>query len=589
MERSEVQERYKWNVADIFASDEEWERAFGALEGEIDFKTFQGTLNTAENILAFMRAEDALSVSAMRVYLYAFLKHDEDVRVTKYQNYLAKVFSFFTKFETATAFAMPEITALPDDKLLSLASDPKLADYDYLLSTVIKRKKHILSEKEERLLAEAGEALSASGDVFEMLDSAEMDFPEIEHDGKREKLSHGLYSVIMNGKDRALRKTAFERYYSAYEKLIHTLATTYYGNVKKDIFYQKARGYRSCLEMSLYGEDVSSDVYRNLVEAANGSLPLLHRYMADRKKALGFDELHMYDLAVPLVEDADLRLSYEEAYEVVLKGLAPLGREYAELLKRGRDERWIDVCETAGKRSGAYSISAYGVHPYVLLNYQKTTHDVFTIAHEMGHSIHSYFSQSAQPYAKSDYKIFVAEVASTVNEVLLYRYLKQTATDPKQKKYLLNYFMDMVRTTFYRQTQFAEFEECAHVKAESGEPLNKDNLSDEYFKINKKYYGDAVALDSQIAIEWARIPHFYRSFYVYQYATGIASAVAIADRIIREGDRAVADYFAFLSGGCKTDPVSLLKIAGVDLTKKEAFHAIISEFEETLAEFERLL
>lgn len=589
MDRKEVESRYKWKTSDIFAGDEEWEKAYSLLEGKLDFSKWKGRLSDAENVLAYFRAEEELSVESMKVYLYAFLKHDEDVRESKYNSYLSKIVNFFTRFGAETAFAIPELTALSDESLDAFMQDERLKDYDYFFARLKARKKYTLSEAEERILAQAGEPLSAAGDVFEMLDNAELNLPEIEFEGEKLTLSHGLYSVIMNGKDREKRKEAFGLYYGAYRKIINTLATTYYGNVQKDIFFKNVRGYSSCLDMALFEEDVEKYVYDNLIDAVNGATPLMHRYMALRKKILGFDEMHMYDIYPSLVEDAELKLTYEEAYELVLKGLAPLGKEYGALLKKGRDEGWIDVCETEGKRNGAYSIGIYGNHPYVLLNYQKTTHDVFTIAHEMGHSLHSWFSNLNQPYAKSEYKIFVAEVASTVNEVLLLKYLLKTTKDKQLKKYLLNYFMDMIRTTLFRQTQFAEFEERAHALAESREPLNKDNLSKLYFDINERYYGEAVTYDRDIEIEWARIPHFYRSFYVYKYATGITAAIAIAGKILKEGEAAVSNYFRFLSGGCSTDPVSLLKIAGADLTKKETFAAAIGEFEAALEEFENLV
>lgn len=588
MERKDVQEQYKWKVSDVFESDEAWETAFLALDGRLDFEKYKGTLGSAEGMLAFFRAEEALTVDAMRVYLYAFMKHDEDVRETKYNSYLARVMNFFTRLDEATAFATPELTALPDETLDKFIADPRLKDYDYMLTRIKAQKEHVLSEKEERILAQTGEALSSAGDVFEMLDNAELNLPEIEYEGEKLPLSHGLYSVIINGKDREKRKEAYELYYSAYRKIINTLATTYFGNVKKDMFYQKVRGYKSCLEMALFEEDVDRSVYDNLVKTVGKYTPVMHRYIALRKQLMGLDTMYMYDIYPSLVENAELKLSYEEAYELVLKGLSPLGEEYNALLRRGRDERWIDVCETEGKRSGAYSIGIFGNHPFVLLNYQKTTHDVFTIAHEMGHSIHSYFSNSCQPFAKSDYKIFVAEVASTVNEVLLLKYLLQTTQDKQLKKYLLNYFIDMIRTTLFRQTQFAEFEERAHAMAEGGEPLNKDNLSQLYRSLNEKYYGAAVVHDDNIAIEWARIPHFYRSFYVYKYATGITAAICIANKILNEGKPAVENYFKFLSGGCSTDPVSLLKLAGADLTKEETFLAAMEEFEEALNEFTQL-
>ena len=588
MERKEVETQYRWKTEDIFGSDEAWEAAFAALETMPDVSSFRGNLNTAENVAAYFALTDAYEIRLMRVYLYAFLKHDEDVRVTKYNAYVAKVMSLFTRYGAETSFAVPELTALPEETLAAIAADERLKDYDYSLKRLIARKKYVLSEKEELILAQTSEPLSVAGDVFDMLDDAELNLPYMVYQGKRVRLSHGLYSVIMSGSDREARAKAFKKYYSAYEKIINTLATTYYGNVKKDIFYKNVRGYESCLQAAIFEEDVSRDVYDNLVSAVDTYAPVMHRYMEVRKKTLGLDEMHMYDLPIPLVEDAELRLSFEDAFELVLKGLSPLGEEYNALLRKGRDERWIDVCETEGKRGGAYSIGIYGNHPYVLLNYQQTTHDVFTIAHEMGHALHSYFSNANQPYAKADYKIFVAEVASTVNEVLLLKYLLHTTEDKKLKKYLLNYFMDMIRTTLFRQTQFACFEQEAHAMAERGEPLNKDNLSDLYYSLNKKYYGDALTHDKQIAIEWARIPHFYRSFYVYKYATGITAAIAIAGKILSEGKPAVERYFEFLKGGCSTDPVSLLKGAGADLTDKETFASAMREFEAALAEFESL-
>ncbi len=586
MQRNEIDKKYLWNTADIFESEEAWEKAFSALENPQFAKKYKGTLNRAENILSYFRAEEEYEIALMRVYLYAHMKHDEDVSNSKYSSALQKVIQLFTRLGSETAFVIPEISSLKEEYLVAFSKDKSLADYDYFFKRLVEKKKHVLSEKEERILAEVQEPLSTAFEVFEMLDNAEVDFPEIEYEGKTQRISHGLYSVILNGGDREKRREVFEKYYSAYRKIVGTLAATYYGNVKQDIFMKNMRGFKTSLEMALFEEDVDASVYKNLVNCVNDATPVMHRYMALRKKMMGLDEMHIYDIFPPLVENADLRLSYEDAYETVIKGLAPLGSEYSELLKKGRDERWIDVYETPGKKSGAYSTSVFGVHPFVLLNYQKTTHDVFTIAHEMGHSIHSYFSQREQPYAKSDYKIFVAEVASTVNEVLLLKYLLNTTKDKTLEKYLVRYFLEMFRTTLFRQTQFAEFEETAHAMAEKGEPLNKDNLSELYYELNKKYYGDALFHDKDIEIEWARIPHFYNSFYVYKYATGITAAVAIADKILKEGEPAVKKYFEFLSGGSKTDPVSLLKIAGADLTAKETFASVMKEFEEYLNKLE---
>lgn len=589
MERSEVKREDKWNTQDVFENDEAWEQTYSALEQKIDFEKYRGTLNSAERILEYFRTQEEYEIEMMRAYLYAHLKHDEDVRNTKYGAYLSKIINLATRFSAATSFAVPEISALSDSALTALASDERMKDYDYTLTRLIAEKKHILSEKEEKLLAQASEPLNTAYLVFEMLDNAEMNFPEMEYEGKTEKITHGLYSIILSGTDREKRKEVFEKYYSAYRNHVNTIAITYYGNVKSDIFTQTVRGYKSCLDMALFHEDVDRSVYENLLKKVGENVPLMHRYMEDRRKTLGYDKLHMYDLMVPIVENADLKLTFEEAFDLVVKGLAPLGEEYSALLKKGRKDGWIDVYETEGKRNGAYCIGVYGNHPYVLLNYQQTTHDIFAIAHEMGHAIHSYYSGKNQPYAKAEYKIFVAEVASTVNEVLLLKYLKNTTTDADLKKYLLSYFIDMIRTTLFRQTQFAEFEERAHAMAEAGEPLNKDNMSELYYGLNQKYYGDAIVHDKEIEIEWARIPHFYNSFYVYKYATGIISAITIANKILSEGESAVKRYFEFLSAGCKTDPVSLLKIAGADLTTDEPFDAAMQEFKTALEEYEALM
>ncbi len=588
MERKDVAQEYKWKTDGLFASDEAWEEQFSALEKGGDFSRFQGTLNNAESILAFFRAEEEFEGKLLTCYLYAHLKHDEDVRVSKYGAYLSKVISLFSKMGAQTAFAVPELSALPDEQILSLAREEKLRDYDYFLTRLVAEKKYILSEKEEKLLAQASDVTDTAGDVFNMLNDAELNLPDIEYKGEKTPLTHGLYALILSENDREKRAEVFKTYYAAFERILNTLATTYYANVKRDIFYKTVRGYDSCLQMALFGEDVDRSVYDNLIRTVGEYTPLMHRYIADRKKLLGYEELHPYDMMLPLVEDAELKLSYEEAFSLVKEGLAPLGKEYGELLEKGKNEGWIDVYETEGKRSGAYSVCTYGNHPYVLLNYQQTTHDVFTIAHEMGHALHSYYSTKNQPASKAEYKIFVAEVASTVNEVLLLKHLKNTTTDGELKKYLLNYFLDMIRTTLFRQAQFAEFEEQAHALAEGGEPLNKENLSELYLSLNKKYYGESLRHDEQVSHEWARIPHFYRSFYVYKYATGIISAITIANGILKEGESAVKRYREFLSSGCKSDPVSLLKIAGVDLTTEVPFQTAMEEFRSTLEEFESL-
>ena len=589
MKRNEVKTEYKWKLEDIFATDEEWEKEFARLEKEIDFSSFAGKLNDSDTLLKFFKTDDEFGKAFEKLAVYASMKHDEDSAVSKYAAYDAKIYSMYTKYATSQAFFSPEMAKQSDEYLLSLVNDKRFADYDYVLKRIIKGKPHTVSEQEEKLVSQAGEVFYNFRETFSMIDNLEVPLPEIEFEGKKVKLSHGLYGIILRSDDRKKREEAYNKYYAAYNSLINTITTAYNGNVKADIFYSRVYKYGSCLEKALFGEDVDRSVYENLLNTVDKNLTVLHRYVSDRKKILGYDKLYFYDMYTPLVEGAELKLGYDEAYDYVIKGLEPLGKDYQALLKKGHDERWIDVEETDGKRSGAYSTGAYGVHPYVLLNYQPDLDNVFTIAHEMGHSLHTHFSSLNQPYAKSSYKIFVAEVASTVNEVLLLKYMLKNTKDEKFKKYLLNFYLDMIRATLFRQTMFAEFEYAAHEKAEKGEPLTKEGLCEIYAEIGKKYYGKSIEHDYNISCEWARIPHFYTAFYVYKYATGIISAMNIANRILTEGDKAVRDYFKFLSGGSSTDPVSLLKLAGVDLSTDKPFNFAMKEFENTLKEFERLM
>ena len=593
MERNEVEEKYRWATEEIFPSYDAWKEAKDAMEKEYaDYEgEFKGKLGNKESLLALFSKEYEGMRKLEKLFLYASMKRDEDLRNAKWNSAVSSMMSLYSKFMAKTAFIDPELTALPEEKLKEYIADKDFADYDYLLQKIEKSKKYVLSEGEERLLAMAAEVTDGYHDVFSMLDNADLNLPEATFEGKTEKITHGGYGVALRKGNATERKEWFEKYYGAYIRLIHAISQTYYGNVKKDVFFCRARGYASCLEMALHGEDVPKSVYENLIEAVDGALPLMHRYIALRKKVLGLKEQHMYDIYMPLVENADIGVSYEEAYDIVVEGLAPLGKDYQALLRRAKDERWIDVCETEGKKSGAYSTGSYDTHPYVLLNYQRTTNEIFTIAHEMGHSIHTYKSSAAQPYPKADYTIFLAEIASTVNEVLLLKHLLKSARekgDKKTEKFLLNYYMDMIRTTLFRQSQFAEFEQIVHKMAEDGEPLTDENLCATYYGLNKKYYGDAIIHDKEISYEWARIPHFYRSFYVYKYATGIISAISIAHRVLTEGESAVKDYFSFLSGGSCTDPVSILKRAGVDLTAKAPFETAMKEFEETLEAFEKI-
>ncbi len=583
-----MDKRYTWATEEIFASVEEWNKSFEEVSDNLDFSKYKGKLCDKSEFLKCMKEEEQLSRKVDKLSVYAMMKHDENTKDSTFDALLSKITSLGAKFGENTAFILPELTSLPEQTLNDFISDKSLSEYDYFLKGILKEKAHVLTENEERLLSMSGETLSSFRDIFTKIDNADLPLATINHAGQKIKLSHGTYGVIMHGEDRKLRKKAFDKYYGAYISLINVISSTYYGNVKKGVFLAKAKKYNSALEKALSSEDVAPVVYDNLIKTVGNALPLMHEYMREKKKLLGLKKMYMYDVYVPVVEGAELKLDYDEAYDLVIKGLSPLGEEYSNLLKKAHDQRWIDVYEGDGKRSGAYSVAVFDTHPYVLLNYQKTTHDVFTIAHEMGHSIHSYFSNRTQPYSKADYRIFVAEVASTVNEVLLIRYMLATEKDKKLKKYLLSYLLEMIRTTLFRQTQFAEFESFAHNSVENGQPLTKENLSEKYLELNKKYYGDAVVSEGNIKYEWARIPHFYRAFYVYKYATGIISALAIADRILAEGDVAVKEYFEFLSSGGKDGPVELLKIAGVDLTSEKPFLSAFKVFKDTLEEFKSL-
>ena len=592
MERKDIAQQLKWQTTDIFPCDEAWEEEFKAVEseyGNYDFSVFKGKLGDKATLLTCFRLIDTISRRIEKLYLYAHLRHDEDLRVSKYTSASAQMGAMISKIFAEFSFIEPELTSLDDSVLQGFIADPDFAEYDYKLRKIAGAKAHVLSEAEEKLLTLGGDVMRDFQGVFSMLNNANLNLPKATLNGEEVQMSHGLYGVALHGMNGAERKEWFEKYYDAFIKLIDAIAQTYYSNVKKDVFYKTVRNYESCMAMAMDGEDVQPIVYENLIKAVHEALPIVHEYISLRKEVTGLEEQHMYDIYVPLVENAEIKMPFEEAYNLVIEGLAPLGKDYQALLKKGRDERWIDVCENEGKRSGAYSSGVYETHPYVLLNYQETTNDIFTIAHEMGHALHTYKSNETQPYAKADYTIFLAEIASTVNEVLLLKHLYKNTEDKNLKKYLLNYYMDMIRATLFRQSQFAEFEQIAHAKAEAGEPLTKESLCAVYYQLNKDYYGDGIIHDEQIAYEWARIPHFYNSFYVYKYATGITSAISIVKRILTEGQPAVDDYFKFLSSGGCTDPVTILKGAGIDLTTDAPFKAAMEEFKNTLEEFKSLL
>ncbi len=580
--------KYEWAIEDIYCTKEQFEEELLQVENQIDFSAYKGKLDKKDCFLACQKKLESLSRKLEKLSVYAMMNHDVDTASSEFDAMISKTTSLCVKFSEKCAFIVPELLSLDESVLLSYINDKDLNEYDYYLKGLLKDKAHVLSESEESILANLGDVFSSFKDIFTKLDNADLPLGEIEHNGEKIELTHGTYGVILHGEDRALRKKAFKSYYQAYKSLINTISATYAGNVKKNVFSAKTRKYNSVLDKALSSEDVDKKVYEKLLKSVNNALPLLHQFIKAKKQVLDYNEMHMYDIYAPITKGGELKLDYEDAYDLVIKGLEPLGKEYKDLLLLAKDNRWLSVYETKNKRSGAYSVCVYDTHPYVLLNYQKTTHDVFTIAHELGHSMHSYFSNKNQPYAKADYKIFVAEVASTVNEVLLVKYLLKTAKDESVKKYLLVYLMDMIRTTIFRQTQFSEFEEFAHSQVEKGIPLTKDSMNEYYLSLNEKYYGKDIIHEEEKKFEWSRIPHFYRAFYVYKYASGLISALAIADRILTEGESAVKDYFAFLSSGGSDSPVELLKIAGVNLMEDQPYERAFKVFEDALREFNDL-
>ncbi len=587
--RNQIPEQYKWDLSHIFATAQDWENCFAELSTKYqDLASYQGKLGNKATLLQYLKESDKIDLKLSQLYCYAFMSYNEDAQDGERQARFMRVYSLLTQYSAAMAFVSPELSAQPDEYLKDCIADPNFADYDVSLKSILDNKAHILSAEEETLMANVGAFSGQFQEVFNRLDSGDIHFDSITVDGKEVQLGHGTYSMCLQHKDQQVRRQAFETYYKGYIDKINTISGLYEGSVKADWFRAKSRKFSSTMEMALFNEQVDKKVYDNLIKCMHNSFEPLHNYIGLRKRLMGVDTLHMYDLYTSIFDDVDISCDYEEACELVLKGLAPLGEDYLDVVRHAFANRWIDVHETPTKRSGAYSMGVPGVHPYMLLNYQKTTHDIFTIAHEMGHSMHTYYSCKNQPLAKQEYKIFVAEVASTCNEVLLLKYLLKTTTDEKLKKYLLQYYLDMLRTTMYRQAMFAEFEQISHDIVEKGMPLTADVMCQKYLELNKMYYGEHVEHDSQIAYEWARIPHFYRAFYVYKYSTGIISAVCIAEKILSEGETALANYKKFLGLGGSMDPVSELKVAGVDLTSEEPFQIVAKSFADTLAELESL-
>lgn len=590
--RSEADPKYTWALEDVYANNDVWKADLEkarALPAQL--AAYKGHLgDSAQKLLEFLQLGDGISVLFDSLYGYAQRRSDEDTANSLYQGMTSQAMSAMVAVDAASSFETPELLAIPDDKLEQFYKDePALETYRLALTRIRSKRAHILSDAEEKLLAAAGEMSQAPDSVYSVFADADLKFPSAtDKDGNSHPVTHGTYIPLMHSADRVLRKSAFASLYSVYGQFRNTAAALLSAQAKQLKFYADARKYDSTLQASLDGNYVPTEVYTNLISAVHENMAPMYRYVDLRRKLLGVDELHMYDLYTPIVSDVDVNIPYEEAKQTVYDALACMGDDYRAILKEGFDNRWIDVYENVGKCSGAYS-AGLRKHPYVLLNYSGTLDSMFTLAHEMGHAIHSYLSNKHQPVAYSNYSIFVAEVASTCNEALLMQHLLKTTKDKKRRAYLINYFLEQFRTTLYRQTMFAEFELEINRRNERGESLTAESLNALYHELNHQYFGDDIVIDKEIDLEWARIPHFYYDYYVYQYATGYSAAIALSRRILKEGAPAVKDYIHFLSGGCSTDPISLLRGAGVDMASTAPIHDALQLFDELITEMEQLM
>ncbi|MBO8159905.1 oligoendopeptidase F [Thermosyntropha sp.] len=590
--RQEISEEYKWKLSDMYPDEKSWYDDYSKVEkllGEIE--KYKGRLgNSAEELLLAIKLSEEVERLAEKLYVYARMKRDEDNTLSSSQVLCDRAEMLGVKVNSQLAFMVPEMMNIADETLDRFLEEPELTLYRHYFDELRRRKKHILSENEEKILAMSADIGFAASNIFSMLNNADIKFPIIKDEkGQEIELTKGNFGRFMESHDREVRKAAFKGLYSSYEKLKNTLAATLNASVKRDIFYARVRGYSSALEASLDQDNVKVEVYENLIAAVHRHIDALHKYIALRKKILGLDEIHMYDLYVPLVKEYKKEYEYNKAKELVLEGLSILGGDYINQLKKGMESSWIDVYENEGKTGGAYSWGCYDSHPYVLLNYDNRLDDVFTLAHEMGHALHSYYSNTSQPYVYSQYPILLAEVASTVNESLLLDYMLKNTNDEKEKLYLINHYLEEFRGTVYRQTMFAEFEKIVHEKVEKGEPVTVDEFCRIYRDLNRFYYGDEVVLDDEIALEWARIPHFYTAFYVYKYATGFSAATAIKQHITQEGEEAVKRYMEFLQAGGSDYPLNILKRAGVDLTTSAPVEEALKYFASLVDKMESIL
>ncbi len=591
-QRSDIPEKDKWAIEDMYATDEAWEQDLArAKEMPEKIASYKGLLSTdSAKLLEYLRADDDMTVLLESLINYAQRRNDEDTRDAKYQDMVSRLEMLFVDISGAAAFVTPEILSIDDNTMERFFREqPEMELYRLCIDRVRRKRAHILSEAEERIMALTGEMTGSPDNIFSMFNDADLKFPDAtDKDGNKHQVTHGSYIPLMHSNDRELRKSAFESLYGVYENFRNTSAAVLASQVKCLTFRARARKYDSTLQAALDGNEVPVEVYKQLIEAVHENMHYMYKYVKLRKKLLGVDELHAYDLYAPIVSDIEVTIPFEQAKQEVYDSLAPMGEDYRAIFSQGIKDRWIDVYENEGKRSGAYSAGAR-VHPYVLLNHKDTLDSEFTLAHEMGHAIHSYLSNKNQPVVYADYVIFVAEVASTCNESLLMQHLLRITTDKKRRAYLINYFLEQFRTTLYRQTMFAEFELMINEKAENGESLTADVLCELYRQLNILYYGEDIVIDHELDMEWARIPHFYYNYYVYQYATGFSAAIALSQRILKEGAPAVKDYIGFLSGGCSKDPISLLKGAGVDMTSTKPVTDALKLFGELIDEMEELM
>lgn len=591
-DRSTIEEKYKWKIDKMYSSKEEIEKDISKVKNLIqEVKEYKGKLSESkENLYKVLNISENASRIVQNLYVYTHMKQHEDTRINDNQGRATKTEMLSTDLGVATSYIVPEILAIEENKLSEYLKDEKLSFYTKYIKDILRDKPHTLSEREEEILAATSELSTIPENVYDMLAYADMEFPEIEdEEGNKVKLSHSNYSLFIKSKNSRVRKDAFEGEFSTYEKYKNTFASTLYGGIKSEIFYAKTRKYNSAIEASLFSDDVSLDVYNNLISAIDKSIPNLNKYVELKKKFLGLNEMHMYDLYVPLTDKFDMDIPYDKAQDIILEALKPLGEKYLKVIKSAFDEGWIDVYDNEGKKGGAYSWGSYDSHPYILMSYKNDLNSLFTLIHELGHSVHSHYSRTSQPFLYSDYKIFVAEVASTLNELLLINYLLENSKSKDETIYLLNYYLEQFRTTVHRQTMFAEFEKIVHQRVESGEPLTADEFTNIYYKLNEKYYGKSAIVDKQIGIEWARIPHFYSNFYVYKYATGFSAASALSQQILSEGSTAVDRYINFLKSGGSEYPLEQLKSAGVDMTKKESIEEALNVFAELVNKLEKEL